>query len=441
MSAPDIRVVFCSLLRLRLRSIWTSAADSSPARRYGLHVEDGRFSLNVSTKNAAIGLGALLLVLIIYPLVAGGDTVTVDGGTVTVEAGCSLPAPVGKWNVEYFGSNRLDIPVATQCESPNRPQVVDNGATAAVLAFYAAVDEANARGIAAAVGPDYSATVHGCATIGGTHYCSETGAPRPAQSEQWTGGQTFDAAAFRSLISSNPPRPGGRNINRALTVDAGKDGQYVVLNQYTLAAADGGGAGTAVHTVVGCPANCKVASSVWMAGSLDPTDVAGETASATMISHFWPGDGGPAALNNQHNNFALRYSGEFQFSCQDSPSCLWQFWASSDDGSRLYVDDQLILDRWGACCDVWHADPVALTPGVHSVVLEYSQAGGGAFLELGWQRWRECPSASPLLTTYYPRSEIVEDDRIMGSCTSNVRMDWGMVSAATGGLGCDLSPR
>ena len=151
-------------------------------------------------------------------------------------------------------------------------------------------------------------------------------------------GEAFDLRTFGALLRANPPRTS--NTVRELTVDAGKDGEYVVLNQYTLAASDGGGYGTAVHTVTGCPASCLVSASTWMSGSLDPADVAGETAAATMISHFWPGGVGPVALGGQHDNFALRYSGEFVFEAD-----LYQFWASSDDGSRVYVDDNLVLDR------------------------------------------------------------------------------------------------
>ena len=120
--------------------------------------------------------------------------------------------------------------------------------------------------------------------------------------------------------------------------------------------------------------------------------------------------------------------------------------------------------RWGACCDVWHADPLALTAGTHAVVLEYQQASSGAFLELGWQKFLGCPDASPLLTTYFPSDEIDENDlgeqaglgciygipmafqwhsnnsvlpsgsgvagKALGSCVSTVREDWGRYGPA-----------
>lgn len=396
----------------------------------GAQASEGKLKLVVTMKSAAIALAVVVLVLAIYPLMAGGDGGGQGGGQPAVGPGgagrsadpsCQLlpggGAPPGKWNVEYFSTSHLDLPVATLCELPNRPEVMDNGATAAVLAFYAAVDTKNLVGITRATVPQYTASINGCASIGGVHGCScDPSASDCSGPDKWVNGQALDARQFSALVNAYPPRAGGTYV-RDLTVDAGKDGSFVVLNQYSMA---DGSSGTAVHTVEGCPSACLVAQSSWINGALDPSEVAGETADATYISHFWEGGIGPAALDGQHDHFALRYSGEFQFN-ED----VYQFWASSDDGSRLYVDDQLVLDRWGACCDIWHADPIALSAGPHSVVMEYSQGGGGAFLELGWQKFLGCPSSSPLLATYYPGDEIDESRKVLGGCTANIRNDWG----------------
>lgn len=78
-----------------------------------------------------------------------------------------------------------------------------------------------------------------------------------------------------------------------------------------------------------------------------------------------------------------------------------QFFLSSDDGARLYVDGVLILNRWGSCCDTWHADPLQLHAGTHDVELVYHQDSGDAFVELGWQRFQGCPEASPLVRGTY----------------------------------------
>ena len=393
----------------------------------GAQASDGKIKFVVTMKSAAIALVLVVLMLAVYPLLAGGDgggegqrPPTTPGTEVDPDLSCQLlpggGAPPGKWNVEYFSTNHLDIPVVTLCELPNRPEIMNNGATAAVLAFYAAVDTKDLAGIAQATGAQYTASINGCASIGGVQGCSCNPVVSSCSGpDKWVDGQALDARQFAALVGAYPPRAGGTYV-RDLTVDAGKDGSFVVLNQYST----GDGRGTAVHTVEGCPSACRVAQSTWINGALDPSDVAGETADATYISHFWEGGVGPAALDGQHDHFALRYSGEFQFDAD-----VYQFWASSDDGSRLYVDDKLVLDRWGACCDIWHADPIALSAGSHSVVLEYSQGGGGAFLELGWQKFLGCPSSSPLLATYYPGDEIDESRQILGGCTSNIRSDWG----------------
>jgi cytochrome c len=59
---------------------------------------------------------------------------------------------------------------------------------------------------------------------------------------------------------------------------------------------------------------------------------------------------------------------------------------ASDDGGRLYLDNQLLIDN-----DGWHGmDPkeaeVAIRAGYHALRLEYFQAGGGRGITLKWAR-------------------------------------------------------
>src|SRR6185436_11808049 len=55
---------------------------------------------------------------------------------------------------------------------------------------------------------------------------------------------------------------------------------------------------------------------------------------------YWWGDGSPdAAVNN--DNFSARWTKVAHFD-----DGLYTFQASGDDGVRLYVDDQLVVDKW-----------------------------------------------------------------------------------------------
>jgi PA14 domain len=60
----------------------------------------------------------------------------------------------------------------------------------------------------------------------------------------------------------------------------------------------------------------------------------------------------------------------------------YRFSTTSDDGSRLYIDDQLVVDNGGAHSAATRSGEVELTRGAHRVRLDYVQFGGD--IELGW---------------------------------------------------------
>jgi len=63
---------------------------------------------------------------------------------------------------------------------------------------------------------------------------------------------------------------------------------------------------------------------------------------------------------------------------------VYRFWLSSDDGSRLFIGDQLLVDHDGlhGSSAVWGDAP--LEAGHHAVRVEFFQRGGGADLKLEW---------------------------------------------------------
>ncbi|WP_019816295.1 family 16 glycoside hydrolase [Saccharomonospora saliphila] len=85
----------------------------------------------------------------------------------------------------------------------------------------------------------------------------------------------------------------------------------------------------------------------------------------------------------------------------------YTFRLTSDDGSRLYIDDQLVIDHDG----LHGAEPkdgtVTLSPGHHPLRIEHFEAGGGQQLTLSWK----APGASEF--TVVPDSVLSTDSDVV----------------------------
>jgi LysM repeat protein len=77
--------------------------------------------------------------------------------------------------------------------------------------------------------------------------------------------------------------------------------------------------------------------------------------------------------------WSARFTGQFGFNGGN-----YRFWVRVDDGARLYLDDQLIIDQWhiGAVRTFEVSTDVAA--GTHTVKVEYFENTGGAVLAVGW---------------------------------------------------------
>lgn len=87
---------------------------------------------------------------------------------------------------------------------------------------------------------------------------------------------------------------------------------------------------------------------------------------------FFPG--GP------EDDFAARYTGDFEVTESGS----YTFYLSSDDGSRLFIDGQEVIDNDGLHAVVEEQITINLTAGTHSIEVLYFERGGGSVLDLDW---------------------------------------------------------
>jgi hypothetical protein len=98
-----------------------------------------------------------------------------------------------------------------------------------------------------------------------------------------------------------------------------------------------------------------------------------------LVSFDWgggsPGNGIP------EDDFSARWTGKASF---DSGPYLFKL--TVDDGARLYVDGQLVLDAWktGGVHDL--SVIVGLAKGTHTIVLEYFEHTHDAVVRLGWEK-------------------------------------------------------
>ncbi len=65
---------------------------------------------------------------------------------------------------------------------------------------------------------------------------------------------------------------------------------------------------------------------------------------------------------------------------------VYRFTTTTDDGVRLYVDDQLLIDRWRVQAVASYSAEYNLSAGQHSLRMEYFEVTGKAVARLSWER-------------------------------------------------------
>ena len=82
--------------------------------------------------------------------------------------------------------------------------------------------------------------------------------------------------------------------------------------------------------------------------------------------------------DNPGSDYAIVYSGYIKIPLDG----FYNFYANSDDGTKLFVDGKLIINNDGRHAPIEETGFVSLNAGFHKIEVEFFQAGGGQVLEI-----------------------------------------------------------
>jgi uncharacterized protein YraI len=143
------------------------------------------------------------------------------------------------------------------------------------------------------------------------------------------------------------------------------------------------------------PTSTPVVISDWRGEYYNNPDLSGDPVMVrndVSISFNW-GSGSPGSAVLE-DNFSARWSRTLSFSAGT-----YRFYVWVDDGVRLWIDGDLVIDEWHDSTPTTYTADVTLTGGWHTVVLEYYENSGGATVQLTWelldQSTNEAPEAVP----------------------------------------------
>lgn len=135
------------------------------------------------------------------------------------------------------------------------------------------------------------------------------------------------------------------------------------------------------------------------------------------INYNWGGGGPGNGVGN--DNFSVRWKGRFNFSGGN-----FTFIARADDGIRVWVDGNPIIDAWRDQAPTEYRANRSLSAGEHEIKVEYYENGGGAVAQVRWEQ------ASITCPNQY-RAEYYNNRYLSGSPTFvrcenwPINHDWG----------------
>lgn len=120
------------------------------------------------------------------------------------------------------------------------------------------------------------------------------------------------------------------------------------------------------------------------------------------------------------DNFAVRWTRSMELQ-----GGTYRFFVTSDDGVRLWVDGQLLIDEWHTSPGDSYEAEAELDAGTHLFKVEYYELGGNAKISVRWQ------VASDWLGKYWTNMEMSGEPALVQN-EGRIDFDWGLGSAAAG---------
>lgn len=162
----------------------------------------------------------------------------------------------------------------------------------------------------------------------------------------------------------------------------------------------------------------------WQAGYYNNKTLSGDPALSRLdaaIDFDWGASSPGGAVSV--DNYSARWHRSLGFEAGT-----YRFYASADDGVRIYVDGHLILDAWyKQKLPNTHQGDITLSQGQHTVVVEYFEEGGEASVHIWWNR---IDAIQGWQGRYYDNREfrggpaLLRDDQ-------DINFDWGAGAPAT----------
>ena len=127
-----------------------------------------------------------------------------------------------------------------------------------------------------------------------------------------------------------------------------------------------------------------------------------------------PGDGVPT------DHFSARWTKSLQL-----PAGSYAFTVTADDGVRLFVDGQQVLDKWVLEGPTTYTVSRQLDEGTHQIRLEYFESGGGAVARFDWGPSGEAPPPVIPYAAQYFDNPTLGGSPVATRNDDAVDFDWG----------------
>lgn len=120
------------------------------------------------------------------------------------------------------------------------------------------------------------------------------------------------------------------------------------------------------------------------------------------------------------DDFSVRWTRTLHFEAGQ-----YRFYTRTDDGVRLYVDGQLVIDEWRDMPPTLFWADVSLSAGAHTVIMEYYEARGAASAGLSWAK---LPAPDQPITEWrgeYYNNRGLEGVPVFIRNDREITFDWG----------------